>query len=316
MLILSVVLVVAAAMGNATASVLQRKADREVPEDAAGASGLRLLWVLAHNPVWFAGIAAIIIGFGLQAGALATGPIALVQPILVLELAFTLLLAGLVFRTRLHTREWAAVAAMTVGLAVMQYSLQPSGGDPHAASLIAWVIGGVVTLGVAAGFVLLGYHTRPAQHSRRAAFLGLATGIGFGFTAVLLAAITSAYAHGGIIGVFTTWQTYLLIAVGPGFFFLLQKAMQAGSLVASQPSLTLANPIVAAVFGLVVFGERVRTGPWLVGAFLGAALIAAATVVLVRSPLLHDPTATTANPQSPSTRSSSTHRTSERESRT
>ncbi|HEX5346376.1 MAG TPA: hypothetical protein VFW64_04635 [Pseudonocardiaceae bacterium] len=32
--------------------------------------------------------------------------IALVQPILVLELGFTLLLAGAVFHSRLHQREW------------------------------------------------------------------------------------------------------------------------------------------------------------------------------------------------------------------
>ena len=32
--------------------------------------------------------------------------------------------------------------------------------------------------------------------------------------------------------------------------------MQAGSLLASQPALTLTNPIVAAVFGVAVFGEH------------------------------------------------------------
>ncbi len=174
---------------------------------------------------------------------------------------------------------------MTVGIAVLLYALLPSGGDPRAASLAAWIIATAVALGVAGVFVVLGYRTR---HSPRAAHLGLATGIGFGFTAVLLAAITSAYAAGGIAGVFTTWQTYLLIVLGPGFFFLLQKAMQAGRLVASQPALTLANPIVATGFGIALFGEHVRHGSWLVGAFLGAALITTCTLLLVRSPLLHD----------------------------
>jgi len=32
-----------------------------------------MMWDLAHKLGWWAGIAAIIVGFGLQAGALATG---------------------------------------------------------------------------------------------------------------------------------------------------------------------------------------------------------------------------------------------------
>jgi hypothetical protein len=55
--------------------------------------------------------------------------------------------------------------------------------------------------------------------------------------------LASLVAGGGLGGVFTAWQTYLLIVLGPLFFFLLQKTMQAGRLVASQPALTLANPI-------------------------------------------------------------------------
>ena len=85
---------------------------------------------------------------------------------------------------------------------------------------------------------------------------------------------------------FTTWWTYLLILAVPAGFLLLQNAMQAGRLVASQPGITLANPLVAAVWGVGVFGEDVRTGYWLIGAAAGIALIAAGVVLLSRSSLL------------------------------
>lgn len=49
-----------------------------------------------------------------------------------------------------------------------------------------------------------------------------------------------------------------MIGLGPGFFFLLQKALQAGRLVASQPALTLSNPVVSVVFGVAVFDEHLR----------------------------------------------------------
>lgn len=279
---LSVALAILAALGNATASVLQRKADREEPEGQA--TGLALLWHLVHRPAWLAGIAALIVAFLLQAAALATGAIALVQPILVLELAFTLLLAGMVFHSRLHAREWTAIAGMTVGLASMLFALQPRGGAPQRASGWGWTIGIAVSLAVAGLFVVLGYR---AEGVHRAVYLGLATGIGFGFIAALVAGIGAAYGASGIGGVLSAPQTYLVIVLGPGFFFLLQKALQAGRLVASQPALTLANPVVSVAFGVAVFDEHLRAGTWLVLALFGAALIIGCTVLLARSPLLH-----------------------------
>ena len=101
---------------------------------------------------------------------------------------------------------------------------------------------------------------------------------------------------------FLSWQTYVLIVLGPAFFFLLQKTMQAGRLIASQPALTLTNPIVAGGFGIAVFGEQVRTGGWLAAAILGAALIGASTALLARSPLLHDDDAPAPAPAEPARR--------------
>jgi drug/metabolite transporter (DMT)-like permease len=278
---LSLVLAVFAALGNAAASVLQRKADRDEPEGKA--TGLVLLWHLVHRPAWLGGIAALVVAFLLQAAALSTGAIAVVQPILVLELPFTLLLASMVFRSRLHAREWIAIAGMSAGLAGMLYALQPGGGDPHRVSGVNWVIGIAVSLVVIGIFVVLGYR---AEGLRRAAYLGVATGIGFGFIAALVAAIGADYSVSGIGGVLRAPQTYLVIVLGPGFFFLLQKTLQAGRLVASQPALTLANPVVSIAFGIVVFGEHFRSGTWLILALFGAVLIVACTVLLARSPLL------------------------------
>jgi hypothetical protein len=123
--------------------------------------------------------------------------------------------------------------------------------------------------------------------SRRAALLGAATGLDFGLTAVLVKVVTAAYAAHGIDGVFATWQTYLVLVTGPGGFFLLQNALEAGSLVASQPAMTLTNPAAAIAWGIAILGEPVRSGGWLVLAFAGAAAIGAGTVLLARSELFH-----------------------------
>ena len=50
---LTYLLAVLAACANATSSVLQRKANRRAPQQDN--LSLRLLWSLAHEPVWFGG---------------------------------------------------------------------------------------------------------------------------------------------------------------------------------------------------------------------------------------------------------------------
>ena len=278
---LSVLLAVLAAAGNAVASVLQRRADADQSEDEAG--GPRLLWRLAHRPDWLGGIAALVVGFLLQAAALGTGPVALVQPILVLELAFTLLLAQFVFGAWLHCREWTAVLGTSAGLAGVLYALRPGRGDPTAVPASDWAIGIAAMVAVSAACAVIGYRS---SGPRRAAFLGVATGIGFALTAVLVAGIGAAYSRSGIGGMLTSPLTYVLIVLGPCYFFLLQKSLQAAKLVASQPALTLSNPLAAVVFGVVVFGEHVRLDGWLALAVAGAAAVAVGTLVLARSPLL------------------------------
>jgi drug/metabolite transporter (DMT)-like permease len=277
---LSVVLAVLAAMANAAASVLQRKAARREPE--GGALSLQILFDLVRQPVWLAGIGSILTGFALQVAALATGPILLIQPILIVELAFTLVLSSFVFHARLHTREWVAIVGMSGGVALLLVSLAPSGGDPRAASGGLWALGCGVTTAVVAALVLAGHRL---EHQARAACLGVAAGIWFGFTAALVSGLTAEFAAGNG---FRAWQTYALLVAGPAGFLLLQNALRAGRLVASQPGLTLSNPLAAIGWGVAVFGEQVRTGAWVAADVAGVAAVAASTVLLARSPLLQD----------------------------
>ena len=71
---LSYLLAVLAACANATSSVLQRKANKQVPQNEN--LSLKLIRSLLHEPVWFGGILAITIGFLLQASALGAGELA------------------------------------------------------------------------------------------------------------------------------------------------------------------------------------------------------------------------------------------------
>ena len=276
-------MIVAAAL-NATASVLQRRANQDVPESRA--FSLRMLLDLVRRPVWVFGILSMISGFVLHAVSISISRIALVQPLLVAELPFTILLASRVFHMHVSRRDWMALGMQSIGLAAFVGCLAPTDGDPGAVPGTTWAVGIAATSGVVIALVALGYR---ARKERRAAFLGVATGAAFGLNSSLIAGVGAAVSHGG--GLFTTWQTYGVAVLGPISFFLLQNALKAGNLVASQPGFTLTNPLVSVVWGLGVFGEQARGGVFLVGTVAGAVLIAAGSILLARSPLL-DPKAT------------------------
>ncbi|MDP8971279.1 MAG: DMT family transporter [Actinomycetota bacterium] len=277
---MTVVLVMLSALANASALVLLRKA--ALAEPSAPSFSLRQLWTLLRRPIWATGMVMIVVGFLLQAAALTVGAVSMVQLLLVMELPFTLILSSVVLGGALRLREWTAVAAMMSGLMLLLYTLAPSGGNPYSTGLTLWVISATLTMAVIATLVIVGRRRGVVK----AALYGAATGMASGLVAVLVKAVVSAINADGISGVFTTWWTYLLVLTGSVAFFLLQSALQAGRLVASQPGITLANPLVAMVWGIGVFGEEVRTGVWLVGAVGGAVLIAAGAILLSRSPLL------------------------------
>lgn len=278
---LVIVLVLTAAAVAALGLVLLRKATQAEPERPE--FSLSLLWLLIrHRPVWAAGITTIIASFVLQVIALASGPVSAVQLLVVMELPFVLILSRLILGGQLRIREWSAITAMTLGVAAVLLSLSPSGGDPNSPNLITWLIGLAATTAVITGTLVAGRWTPPAA---RTALAGIAAGVTAGLIAVLAKTVASA-AERGFVAVLATWQTWTLLVVGAAGFILIQNAMQAGRLVASQPGITLANPLVAVAWGVGPFHEQVRTGWWLLGAGLGATLLAGGAVLLSSSPLL------------------------------
>ena len=71
--------------------------------------------------------------------------------------------------------------------------------------------------------------------------------------------------------------------------FLASNAFQAGSLAASQPGLTIVDPLVAGALGVVLFGESLRHNPVvLLGEVLAVAVVIASVIMLSQSPLVQD----------------------------
>ena len=304
---LTYVLAVLAACANATSSVLQRKANKRVPQSEN--MSLQQIGTLLHQPVWFGGIAAITAGFLLQATALGTGDLAVVEPVLVLELPFTLILASRVFHQHLGPREWLPAAAITAGLAGFIYLLAPSAGGAPRLHWYGWLAGIGANL-LFVGFLVLvarrgffwhdhqpdhdqgdehgergGHGDKKRMGSFRSALLAVAGGSAFGLTAAVMKEVTRTFARGIGAG-FTDWPLYVMVATGVLGFFLTQSALNAGQLIAAQPGLTLSDPLIFVLWGVLVFREEVRQGWYILGEVGCAAVIVAGVVMLTRSPLL------------------------------
>lgn len=276
---LGIGLMVLAAVCNAAASVLQRRASRKEPESVE--FSLRMIGDLVRRPAWLLGVLTMLTGFVLHAVSISVSRIALVQPVLIIELPFTLVLASWAFRLRIPARDWLAIGLSSAGLAAFLGCLAPAGGDPGRVPIAEWALAGGSTLAGVGVLVLAGYRGR---REHRAVLLAIATGGLFGLNSSLIAGVGASVAAG--TNLFATWQTYAVAVVGPAGFYLLQNALAAGNLVASQPGFTLTNPLVSVAWGLAVFGEQGRGGPWLAGTIIGALLIGTGTIILARSELL------------------------------
>jgi len=280
----AILLAVAASVCTATASLCQRKGARST--QTAGFDA-RLLVRLARQPAWLLGIAAMIGGFIFQITALRFGDLALVQPILAAELLFVFGYLAVAGTRRVTGRDLLAAAAMSAGIGVFLRLAAPSGGRLHAPGS-SWLLAGLVTAGVvvAALAVASGLSRRPgASRGRRAAVLGAATGISWGFMAAVIKELS---AHlGGAGAVFSTWSLYVLIAAGAVTMLLAAHALAAGPLAASQPGFTILDPLAASMLGVFLFGEHIRTdAAALAGEALALTVVIAGAAALSRSSLI------------------------------
>ncbi|MFE4590273.1 DMT family transporter [Streptomyces laurentii] len=277
MLVLSVLAALLGAMSNAVGTVLQRKAALNVP--ASHALKPRLFADLARQPVWVAGIGAVAGAAAFQALALATGPLALVQPVFILELPFALMIGSYVLRRRLPTAGWRAIGYIVVGLAVVLVAAHPHGGNAQA-PMVLWVPAIVLGLGLIAGLVAVARRLPPG--AGRAACLGTGSAVANALTAALMKSAARTFADHGAVAFLTVWQTYGFVLCGVLAIVLLENALQAGPITASQPALTLGDALVSLLLGVVLYEEEIGDGWWLLPMGAGLVLIVLGTVRLSR----------------------------------
>jgi drug/metabolite transporter (DMT)-like permease len=207
--------------------------------------------------VWVAAIAVNVLGNILQIVALHFGALALVQPILVCDLLFAVLIASGLRRSAPDRVIFAGVVCCTVGIAVFLAVSEPTGGT-ETVSLPA-----VLPLAALLAVVLAGCLTwaKLGPRTARPLVLALACGVCNGVAAFLLKLVTFSLGQ-GFSEPLEQWPLYALAIVGPVGFLLNQEAFQSGTLISPALAvITTVTSLVSIGIGYLWLNENVASGP-------------------------------------------------------
>lgn len=260
---IAVVTAVAAALVLGISSVADQRSTKRVKPARSGSPSILL--ELVRQPLWLLAIGANLAGFALQVVALDFGSLALVQPLLVCDLVFAVLISRyLALRRgdlppggrRSGLAVFTGVGAAAAGVAGFLVVGRPSGGhaDVKFDVLAPLVIGLVVVVGGCLAVAARYQNLRPLA-------LALACGVNYGVAAFAVKLVTTEFG-GGPEKVFTNWPIYVLAVVGPVGFILNQDAFQQGTFLAPvQAIITTADPVISIGLGVLWLGVVLRGGP-------------------------------------------------------
>ena len=273
-----------AAFSNALNVVMQHIASIGDPRQSRG---WRFVRYLASNPLWLFGWVALAGAFVFQAIALHNGAMSVVQPLLVTELVFALVLRWLWLHQRIRSITWWAAALTCISLALFLAMAEPSGGHALPTSR-AWVSATATVAGLAALLAVFGLRGPPA---RRAASLGASASMLWALVATFIKATTDTLVQFGVSGMFTHWPLYALAVSGLAAEFLNQAALHVGPLSISQPFIVIVDPVVSIALSVWIFGETFTSNVarLAVGSVAFATMCVAVTLLARTAPATMDP---------------------------
>jgi drug/metabolite transporter (DMT)-like permease len=248
-----VTLVAAFLFGLST--VLEQRSTKEVPE--RGALSPRLLADLSRRPLWLAALALQVSGNVLQIVALHLGELALVQPLLVCDLLFAVLISVVVRHQPLDRVMAAGVIGSAAGVACFIAIARPRGGQESVSFASVLPLIAALAAVLAACLVL----ARLNPGGTRALWLAFACGADFGVTAFLLKLVPDTLPQ-GFGDPSAQWPLYLLVIVGPLGFLLNQSALQAATLIAPVLAvITAVDPLASIGIAHVWLHEKIAATP-------------------------------------------------------
>lgn len=254
-----------------------QKVERNGGESGAGLSGGQLL-ALLRRPSWVMGTLMLGLAIASQLAALSQAPLILVQPIGAIALVITTLLNAHVSGHKPTGRSLLAIVLCLGGIFSFVTIAALFATEHEITGRELWIILAILAV-VLVAFGSLWFWRR---RSLKALFYIAAGGVVYGFVATLAKVVISRLQAGGF-----DWQTVvcvigLVTATAVGAYFV-QTSYSVGPPDLVIAGLTVIDPIVAVLIGLVVLGEASTAPGWaLVGFGVAGAVATVGVFVLAR----------------------------------
>lgn len=221
----------------------------------AGLSGRQIAHLFAR-PSWVLGTVMLGLAILFQLASLGFAPLIVVQPIGVVALVITAILNARVSRIRLDHRAIRAIVMCVSGVGIFVliaalFAIDRRISDPQLATILGLL--GVITVVFAITF---------AFYRRRAGamFYILGAGVLYGFVATLAKVIINRVQNGNLEWLTIVAIVALLASTAVGAYFV-QTAYSVGSPDLVIAGLTVVDPIVAVLIGVIILGEAALI-PW------------------------------------------------------
>lgn len=293
--ILAILLAVLAAVALAFGAQFQNDAVSAGPnrkrtngtEKGRGSLSVKQIASLLLKPRWLSGTAFMVVGIGLQLGALSLAPLIVVQPIGAIALVITSLLNARVTKTRLNKGTILAVALCSVGIAAF---VAMASGVANETVLNDDRLREVLTVlaVILAIFIVLFFTI--GKHAKALTYV-IGAGVLYGFVATLAKVVIQRIYQAEFEWLTILCLVALIGAVALGSWFV-QNAYASGPPDLVIAGLTVIDPLVAVSIGIVILGEATAASlPVMIGFGLSAILAVIGVYLLskVHPELTHKP---------------------------
>jgi drug/metabolite transporter (DMT)-like permease len=270
-------LAVTAAICFALAAALQQRGQFVLAHAGRAVQGLMGLFRLLAVPVWLLGTVVLLIGYGTQAGALDRGKLVVVQPLMVTTIVWALPLGHWLTGQNVVRRQFLGAGVVVIGLAMFVLVGDPNAGADTASTPELALSAAVVC---AVTLVLMLWLRSQGSTAVRAAVLGLCSGLLSGL-AVAFAKPVLNDLHSSLSAAAENWCTWALLALGFAGFLIQQLSLATGQLAPAMAAVSVSNPAVSVLLGILLYQERLTRPGWHVVVAFAALLAALGGAVLI-----------------------------------
>lgn len=279
---LAIVVMVCASLFFATGATLQHTVIGTMIDHTAENKTMNKAQLLrmVTNPRWLGALAVVVCGFLLHVTAITMAPVTVIQPLGILAVPWSILMASKIHGHKITKQMWLAVV-ITLGGIVMFTSMAAANAAPdHNTHPEAVLRGSLVVYALGCFFAILAWRGRSALW--RSLWWATGGSFLFGLSSAQIKAISVMIREPGFMG--STWFFVMAVIFAATLAtggLMIQQGYACGPAEVVVGSMDTTDPIVGVSFGLILLGEGMNIDLGEASFMALAAVIAVSGVVVL-----------------------------------